>query len=93
MTIAIISGNFDVSVSAIFVTAPLFGLRVENLTGNVFLAVATALAVGLLMGAINGFIVAEDRSDEHSAHLNAVLLKVGTTVGGARGEGALIAGI
>ena len=57
MTIAIISGNFDVSVSAIFVTAPLFGLRVENLTGNVFLAVATALAVGLLMGAINGFIV------------------------------------
>ena len=57
MTIAIISGNFDVSVSAIFVTAPLFGLRVENMTGNVFLAVAAALAVGLIMGAINGFIV------------------------------------
>ena len=57
MTIAIISGNFDVSVSAGFVTAPLFGLRVENMTGNVFLAVAAALAVGLLMGAINGFIV------------------------------------
>ena len=57
MTIAIISGNFDVSVSAVFVTAPLFGLRVENMTGNVFLAVAAALAVGLLMGAINGFIV------------------------------------
>lgn len=57
MTIAIISGNFDVSVSAIFVTAPLFGLRVENMTGNVFLAVAVALAVGLIMGAINGFIV------------------------------------
>ena len=48
MTIAIISGNFDVSVSAVFVTAPLFGLRVENMTGNVFLAVAAALAVGLL---------------------------------------------
>ncbi len=57
MTIAIISGNFDVSVSAIFVTAPLFGLRVENMTGNVFLAVGAALAVGLIMGAINGFIV------------------------------------
>ena len=57
MTIAIISGNFDVSVSAIFVTAPLFGLRVENMTGNVFLAVAAGLAVGLIMGAINGFIV------------------------------------
>ena len=57
MTIAIISGNFDVSVSAIFVTAPLFGLRVENMTGNVFLAVVVAIAVGLIMGAINGFIV------------------------------------
>ena len=58
MTIAIISGNFDVSVSAIFVTAPLFGLKVENMTGNVFLAVVAAIAVGLIMGAINGFIVA-----------------------------------
>ena len=57
MTIAIISGNFDVSVSAIFVTAPLFGLKVENMTGNVFLAVVEAIAVGLFMGAINGFIV------------------------------------
>lgn len=57
MTIAIISGNFDVSVSAIFVTAPLFGLKVENMTGNVFLAVVAAMAVGLIMGAINGFIV------------------------------------
>ena len=57
MTIAIISGNFDVSVSAIFVTAPLFGLKVENMTGNVFLAVVAAIAVGLIMGAINGFIV------------------------------------
>ncbi|MDG1414233.1 MAG: ABC transporter permease [Alphaproteobacteria bacterium] len=57
MTIAIISGNFDVSVSAIFVTAPLFGLKVENMTGNVLLAVVAAIAVGLIMGAINGFIV------------------------------------
>jgi len=57
MTIAIISGNFDVSVSAIFVTAPLFGLKVENMTGNVLLAVGAAIAVGLIMGAINGFIV------------------------------------
>ena len=57
MTIAIISGNFDVSVSASFVTAPLFGLKVENMTGNVFLAVVAAIAVGLIMGAINGFIV------------------------------------
>lgn len=57
MTIAIIAGNFDVSVSAVFVTAPLFALTVENATGNVLLAVFVALLVGLAMGAFNGLVV------------------------------------
>ena len=34
MTIVIISGNFDISISAIFV-APLFALNIENVTGNI----------------------------------------------------------
>lgn len=57
MTIAIIAGNFDVSVSAVFVTAPLFALTVENATGSVSLALIVALAVGLAMGAFNGVVV------------------------------------
>ena len=57
MTLAIIAGNFDVSVSAVFVAAPLFALTVENATGSAGLAVATAIAVGLIMGSINGMIV------------------------------------
>ncbi len=57
MTIAIISGNFDVSVSSIFVSAPLFALAVENATGSVTLAILTALAIGLLMGGFNGIVV------------------------------------
>ena len=57
MTMAIIAGNFDVSVSAIFVTAPLLGLRIENLTGNLLLAVVCTLLAGILMGAVNAFIV------------------------------------
>jgi ribose transport system permease protein len=57
MTLAIIAGNFDVSVSAVFVATPLFALTVENATGSAGLAVAAAVAVGLLMGAINGVIV------------------------------------
>ncbi|MCF6322384.1 MAG: ABC transporter permease [Rhizobiaceae bacterium] len=57
MTIAIIAGNFDVSVSSIFVAAPLFALTVENSTGNAFLAVAVAVLIGLSMGAFNGIIV------------------------------------
>lgn len=57
MTIAIIAGNFDVSVSSIFVAAPLFALTVENATQNVFLAVAVAILIGLSMGTFNGIIV------------------------------------
>lgn len=57
MTIAIIAGNFDVSVSAVFVTAPLFALTVENATGSVGLALIVALTVGLVMGAFNGIVV------------------------------------
>ena len=57
MTIAIIAGNFDVSVSSIFVAAPLFALTVENSTHNVFLAITIAVLIGLSMGAFNGFIV------------------------------------
>ena len=57
MTIAIIAGNFDVSVSAVFVTAPLFALTVENATGSVALALVVALIVGLAMGLFNGIVV------------------------------------
>ncbi len=57
MTLAIITGNFDVSVSAIFVASPLFALTVENATGSAGLAVVTAVVVGLIMGAFNGIIV------------------------------------
>ncbi|MCF6326807.1 MAG: ABC transporter permease [Devosiaceae bacterium] len=57
MTIAIIAGNFDVSVSSIFVAAPLFALTVENSTGSALFAVIAAVVIGLSMGAFNGVIV------------------------------------
>lgn len=57
MTVAIIAGNFDVSVSSIFVTAPLFALFIENTTGSAVWAVAGALCVGLVLGTFNGVVV------------------------------------
>lgn len=57
MTMAIIAGNFDVSVSSIFVVSPLFALYVENATGSVGLALLVAIIIGLLMGSFNGIIV------------------------------------
>ncbi len=57
VTITMIAGGFDVSVASIFVAAPLFALQVENATGNVALAVLVGVAVGLVVGTANGFIV------------------------------------
>jgi ribose transport system permease protein len=56
-TLTMIAGGFDVSQGAVYVTAPLVALFVENATGNVLLAAGAGLAFGLLIGALNGAIV------------------------------------
>lgn len=57
MTMTIIAGNFDVSTAAVYVTAPLVALVVENSTGSVPLAVIAGIVTGVLMGGFNGFVV------------------------------------
>ncbi|PPR50268.1 MAG: Ribose import permease protein RbsC [Alphaproteobacteria bacterium MarineAlpha5_Bin5] len=57
MTIVIISGNFDISISAIFVVAPLFALNIENATGNVLLSVFGGVGLGIILGAFNAIVV------------------------------------
>jgi ribose transport system permease protein len=69
LTIAMIAGNFDVSVSAVYVTAPLVALTVENATGNVGLAVLLAVVAGSAMGLINGLVVARFRINSFIATL------------------------
>jgi len=69
LTIAMIAGNFDVSVSAVYVTAPLVALAVENATGNVGLAVLAAVIAGSAMGLVNGVVVARFRINSFIATL------------------------
>ena len=57
MTIVIISGNFDISISAIFVVAPLFALNIENATGNIFLSVLGGVGLGVILGTFNALVV------------------------------------
>lgn len=57
MTMAIIAGNFDISVGAVYVATPLVALLVENATGSIPLALVAGLAAGAVMGGINGFAV------------------------------------
>ena len=69
LTIAMIAGSFDVSVSAVYVTAPLVALAVENATGNVPLAIVAAIIAGLFMGGVNGVVVARFRINSFIATL------------------------
>ena len=57
MTIVIISGNFDISISAIFVVTPLFALNIENATGNILLSVLGGVGLGVILGAFNALVV------------------------------------
>lgn len=57
VTIAMIAGHFDVSLSAIFVLTSVTAVRVENASGSIVLAVVVALSVGAVAGMVNGVIV------------------------------------
>ena len=57
MIIVILSGNFDISISAIFVVAPLFALNIENATGNIILSVLGGVGLGVILGSFNALVV------------------------------------
>ncbi|MEP4195796.1 MAG: ABC transporter permease [Aliishimia sp.] len=57
MTMAIISGNFDVSAAAVYIAAPLVALVVENATGSIPISILVGLATGFAMGLFNGLVV------------------------------------
>lgn len=58
MTLVIIQGSIDLSVGATVTLAGLMAATVVKSTGNVFLAIIAALAVGLIVGLVNGVIFA-----------------------------------
>lgn len=57
LTFTVIAGGFDISLSAVYVLAPLVGIQVGNSTGSIPLAVASAVAAGLICGAVNAALV------------------------------------
>ncbi|WP_028273011.1 ABC transporter permease [Arthrobacter sp. UNC362MFTsu5.1] len=56
-TFVIISGNFDLSVGAIFGVAGVTTAAVTVATGNVALGLTLAPVIGLILGAVNGTII------------------------------------
>ncbi len=57
LTLVLIAGQFDVSLSAVYITAPLVGLQVEAHTGSIPLAVLAGILAGLAAGGVNAFLV------------------------------------
>lgn len=57
LSLVMITGNIDLSVGFQNVTASVVTVLIINATGSIPLAIAAALVVGALMGAINGFTV------------------------------------
>ena len=49
--------GISVSISAIFVVAPLFALNIENATGNILLSVLGGVGLGVILGAFNALVV------------------------------------
>lgn len=58
MTFAIVLGGFDLSVGAIAAMASVAGARVMIETGDIWLGIVAALLAGLVVGLINGFLIA-----------------------------------
>lgn len=59
MTFVILTGGIDLSVGSILGLSGVMAAGVLNSTGSVPLAILTAIGIGLLCGAVNGFWVAQ----------------------------------
>ena len=77
VTMLLISGNFDISVGAIYTLVPLVALRVFDASDSVILLVVVGLAVGVLAGSVNGAIVTKGRINSFVATLATALVFFG----------------
>jgi ribose transport system permease protein len=71
MTILIICGEFDLSVSSQYMWAQILFVTLLNATGNLFVSVILTLCSGLVLGFINGVIVTRFR-------INSFITTLGT---------------
>jgi ribose transport system permease protein len=71
-TLALIAGSFDVSVSAVYITAPLAGLQVLIATNSAPLAILASVGVGAVCGAVNALAVV-------IFHIDAVIATLATS--------------
>jgi len=70
MTLTLISGNFDISLSAIFINASITTALLYNETESALIAIGGGIALGALFGLVNGLVVAVARINSFIATLS-----------------------
>ena len=76
VTVVVVAGNFDLSIGGIFLFSALLAAWTA-VHWNIWLAFPVALAAGLLMGLINGFLVTKLRVNAFLATLASGLVFFG----------------
>lgn len=79
MTFVILTGGIDLSVGSILAIAGAVAAAIVKSTGNVFLAVIAALAIGAIIGLINGIIIARGKIQAFIATLVGMTVFRGVT--------------
>lgn len=77
VTMLLISGNFDISIGAIYTLVPLVALRVFDASGSLILLVVVGIVGGVLAGSVNGGIVTKGRINSFVATLATALVFFG----------------
>lgn len=80
MTLVIISGGIDLSVGGVCALSCCMCARLLNTTQNIFLAVAVALLIGIVVGLINGFIISKTGIAPFIVTLSTVSITRGITL-------------
>jgi ribose/xylose/arabinose/galactoside ABC-type transport system permease subunit len=97
MVVMMIAGGFDLSVGAVGATASVAGAAVANHEGTI-LAIITGLAIGIGVGAVNGFLVARVKVNPFiatfaMASIVSGLLYVATSAQSEQGNSAFLSAV
>lgn len=76
-TIVLIAGGFDVSLSAVFILAPLVALRAQEAASSGWALMLIGAAVGVVCGLLNGLVVTKGRVNSFIATLATSLVFFG----------------
>lgn len=79
MTFVILTGGIDLSVGSILAISGAVAAMIMKVTGNIFLALVGALAVGMVIGYMNGIIIAKGKLQAFIATLATMTIFRGVT--------------